>query len=330
MDEMTVVRERKRVMFATIDRLAAVHREWIDSDAMVITEAMGKAVMACEAVFSTGTIPGDCRPLTDRVLEMLDQWRKWDDDNKMSRHEILPGNGFWKTLRNVFDARKAAAPARKAKLESIAQLSREKVGDAQICRIYDWVEEDGTPQLWKVREERAKPGTHTSGPTAVDLRRQQAAEAERRETEAREKRLAEKVKAANEPAPEGLATLVEQGVSAGQIASMLKIDVDKVYRQCDELGLPLPPESYELPVANTASAAEDDDDVFGTMEVANSAPLTLEQSIIGWHKAGKKPAEIAELVSSEETPVNWQKALAIIKRYEQDPDAFELASPVES
>ena len=92
-------------------------------------------------------------------------------------------NGFWNDLGRAAEAAPlildppAPPKPRHVKLESLETLDKQGVGDANICRIFDWETPDGRPDLERLRASREEggeePPTHkTYKPKQVGPRRQ--------------------------------------------------------------------------------------------------------------------------------------------------------------
>lgn len=325
--------ERKTHLLLVVDRVLRVRDEWAASDVPYITEAWEEAMDDMAAVFSDGDLPGECRQMATHVNLLLGCWREWWDRNQradLPRDKTpAPGPKFWGALSAVEDARDRARPQPVKRLESVASLKalQPPVGDQQICRIYGWRDEFGHWETWKIEEELAEPGKHsTKDPKwcPPHEKRRQEAETAQRAAVARAKRsLAQKLERMTTPAPESIAMLVRQGVSAKQIAHMHKISIDEVMAHCDEQGIARPVEDYAGPNHTSGQydrvQPEDKAEIDAVVAEgeAQPAPMTLEQEIVHYHKQAMDPKAIAEAVGS--TPA---KVKAILKRWEEDPAAF--------
>lgn len=344
--------ERKQFLFLVVDRFLTVHEAWAqDQEIHWITDEYEQACDNMIELFAHGDLPGECRQLAAQVAALGREWSAFRDrvlatgDSK-----ALPGQSFGKVVSLLSEARQAAKPRNIPSLESIKDLKEQKVSDAQICVIYEWVDDNG-PQLWKLREELAEPGKHTKDyiPPSHQrrlnrpLREKEIIEATARAFDTKLNRAKAAV------APESIETLIGQGLSASQIAGMKDCSVGDVFAEADRLGLERPATSYDLKGAahdrkpseseqrvldqlgkgpRTAPPApaggqDDDEDAGDGVEGA----MSLEDEVIQYHLAGgKSAAEIAALVTSEGFEVSRQKVQAIIQRYQADPTAFEKVS----
>jgi len=317
--------ERRKNLLLFVDHLLDVHDQWIQSEFEPLPQSFEEAADSLLAIFEDGAIPAECRTLFERVKVFGEQWETWKAGGALSGEQYPESNAFWAALEAVRDAKLVAADtAGPPPLEPITELERQKVGDAQICAIYGF----GTlakPDMRKLAEERKAPGTHT-GKDFVSPGQQEFAARERKVAEhtALIRRLqAEKL--TPPVAPEGIPELVEQGVSASQIAAMHGKTVDEVYAECDRLKLPRPDENYADP--HTARAPHEPgipDEVERAMPgpLAKTAELTLEQEIVQAHQQGIDSKEIAELLSTPQLAVTHRKVQSVVRRFKQSPEAF--------
>ena len=344
--------DRREHLLLVVDHLLATWNAWnADSDMRFLNKTFEDAIEDCLAVWAVDSIPGDLRTLHARVEELAPQWQAWNEKNERSGGRYpMPDQGFWRSLENIEAAREAAIRPVRRRLESIAQLDAEKVSPAQICKIYGFVTDQGTPEYWKLDEERAHPGKHTGEGTGW------MPPASRRDMERDTQRLAalERVKSQRETkmrlltrvAKETIEELIATGVSGKQICKMKKLLQVDLETYCQEHNLELP--EWEAASANSITAPtdysevdEDDKDVIdtiledadrpavrdaveGDIEEADGGPMTLEQEIILYHQGGNmSAAEIASAVSTEGNPISFQKVTNVIKRFERDPSAFD-------
>lgn len=321
--------EQRRHLLLVIDHLQGVHEEWMNSDATVVTEPFRSAIEETVEVFGNGDLPNDCRELNARVEEMGKQWSVYQERIEASGNtEELPGNGFWRALEAVEKGREAARPHRRVQLESLSELKEQKVPDTQICKIYGWVDSENRPELWKLREEREKPGTHL-GPDFVPPLERKRLEADA-QREAYLKKMVERSKAKVErisaPAPESWEELFAQGLSARQLAKLKNCTLEEVWEKADELGVDRPAEHYsdprmagggvhDTPLSEARAAgvefrragavvAEPDE-----VEVPDErGPLKTDDEVMLYHSQGMNTRQIGEAVG-----IPWQKVAAIIK-----------------
>lgn len=237
---------RQDHLFLVLDNLLAEHTAWADGPESQLASDDGfyRAVGEILELFGDGDIPGSLRVIERSVASLGVEWQEYlDRVDQFGDPNALPNTKFWKLIEMIRSQREEAAPGKRFHLEPIAELIAQKVTHAQICKIYGWVDRHGRPELWKLQEEIAKPGTHV-GPDFIPPH-----EARRRAGEARQKQIARdlqdkinrKVKTANEPARESVEDLGRQGVYIRQIAKMKKLRPDEVTAELKALGIELPP-----------------------------------------------------------------------------------------
>jgi hypothetical protein len=243
--------ERAEQLFLVVEAAVQARLEWGDSDTPYITEKLELAVDDLVESFATGMIPGGCRALAATVGEMAAVWRDWRARADASGlATAMPGNGFWRLFDMVGQMVADAQPAEPKPLEPIAVLRDQKVSDAQIARIYGFVDRRGSPMPWKVQEELNEPGRHTGPGTGwvAPIHRKRAEEATRRAEAVERARAAgdRKIQRASAPPPESLAELIGQGVGLAQLCKILRKTRGEVAALCEAQGLPIPPEQENL------------------------------------------------------------------------------------
>lgn len=330
--------ERREHLLLVVDHVCDVHRGWVESDVEFLTQEFEEALNALGEVFASGAIPADCRVLADSVKVLDGLWATWKEDGPAGGEDYPRGNGFWRAFEAIEDARGACKQKPRPQIESVAQLTEQKVPDRQICMIYGWIAPDGAPQFDKLRQEREKPGTHITPdfvpPAHQELEREEAKQAD---TLAKIRAKRDQKLSGSQDAPESLATLVEAGVSAEQIGKIKGLTVAEVYAQCAEQALERPEERYAdvrterapqegevpEPVGRAMDAAVERREAAVAAEQGQEhTPQTLEQKIIEFHQANFTPQEIATELSTEEVSVTRQKVQAVLKRYEKQPELF--------
>ena len=293
-DEITDAGTRQEYLCRVVDRLLEAHQEWVTSDQTALPVEFVLAVEeVCES-FNSGLIPADLRELERRATSLTGAWRLAEKEAGVDGWErgALPGNGFWRALEFLGAERVKLQDQGPSSIETIAQLTEQKVTDAQICKIYGWEDSSGRPQMYKLREERAEPGKHTA--SWVDpntLRRLEQLAAQGRKLDELRARGEAKRKRLTEPPPETIPQLIQAGVSAKQIAEMHHITVDEVLRIGKELGQPVQREYAPLTAGRQPNEAQ----------ITEEALRSQDQ----WSRAGKarKPAPApVESAGDEELP----------------------------
>tara|TARA_Y100000310_G_scaffold309742_1_gene354187 strand:+ start:3239 stop:4513 length:1275 start_codon:yes stop_codon:yes gene_type:complete len=247
--------DRLSHILLVVDNMLDEHRSFVeDQEATVITQQLWEAVEETIEVFETGSIPGNCRDLWHATQTLQEYWRIYVSEvETIGNPAHMPGNGVWSAVENIRRLR-AKSNCTPLTLEPIPELVKQKLSEAQICNIYEWHLPNGQPDVDKLREEIAKPGTHTGeGFVPPAERHRQTREAER--TEAIERlrlKQQQKLAALSAPPPESIGQLAEEGLSAKQIANMHHITPEQVWEECDNLGIHRPPLDYD-PTANDDS-----------------------------------------------------------------------------
>lgn len=323
--------DRSNHLAAVIENFIAKYKDWVALPGNELDLSMEFWVATDELMetFGMGDMPERFRDISELIQNTLrPQWEQHRIDAELNDYRILPGNGFWRGIDHLEAIRKRNRQAKKVRLEPVADLVAQKVTLNQIAKMYGWVDSDSVPETWRVQEEIQTPGTHTGEDFVPPVERERIA-AEKAQIEIYNRNIERrnsKVQSA-EPAPEGFASLVEQGISARQIATMKHISVSEVFRICEESKLPMPPMDYEpatsqkapqepgnIPEAesqldawNAGQIAQnspaDDDDDYGTTdteEIDSGDPgMTWEQECCTLKIAGYKNGEIAKMLSRD-------------------------------
>lgn len=125
--------------------------------------------------------------------------------------------------------------------EPIDQLiNRDKVPLTQIAKIYGFLTPEGQPDLAKLNEEIAKPGTHYDPTTWIHPSRRRIAQEVAQRWEQRRKYAPARGKTqpvAPQVAVESIETLLRQGVDFKQIARMKRISIADVEQEATRLGI---------------------------------------------------------------------------------------------
>lgn len=225
-------------------------KAWVESDAKFVTETLEQAIDELVEGFGEGTIPGELRGIEQAISrELAPAWEAWKNEARATGDlRVLPGDNFWLAVLNLERAREKAQPRPPITVETIEQLTEQKVSDRQICIIYDWLDGRGQPELWRLAEERREPGKHTANWVPKAERRRQ--EQDVRQAQLRQQvaqRQARKVEQLTAPCKESIEELIGQGLSAEQIAEMRKCSLDEVYAAADQMGVERPPLRYSSP-----------------------------------------------------------------------------------
>lgn len=239
---------RRKFLLDVVSNFFAARRAWVETGPDHITRQLEEATNDLIDAWGEGDVPGELRRL-ERVVanELRPAWEEFTDRaNRTGDTRELPGQAFWAAVGSLERIEREARPQPRQIIETIAELTAQKVSDNQICEIYGWKDDEGRPELWKLREERQNPGTHTADWISPAERR-------RREQEAKEEQIRERIRQREgqklhrltAPCKESLEELIEQGLSARQIAQMRRCTIEEVFAAADEAGLDRPPLEYE-------------------------------------------------------------------------------------
>lgn len=196
---------------------------------------------ACEA-FEAGDLPAMLRPLSERMDKLADKLAAYD---RLDPQPNDPGEGFWAAFEGVLSVMQA--PARRlATLESIEDLTAQKVPDTQICKIYGFIDQWDRPRMDLLAKERAKPGSVTLSPDGVDGKpwrdpREKDLEADfgtaLADLLSQRGEYLPPVPPESPACPETIEQLFAQKVPEQQAARMLKLTVDQVAERYEALML---------------------------------------------------------------------------------------------
>ena len=313
---------RRNHLMLVLEHLQEVHHAWSeDNDVRYLTQEFQDILDETVEVFASGDIPADCRKISQAVGELAGLWAKWKETGASAGEDYPTNNAFWAALEHVEDCRQKVVKRSPVVLETLVELTRQKVSNRQICEIYGWVDSRGAPELWRLAEEREKPGTHL-GPGFVPPIERQAAEEEERKRQALERirgKRRQKMEDAPKKAPESLRQLAEEGVSVKQIADLKGMTVEAVMEECERLGVSVRQDYSDVATARAPQEPELPEEVKRSL---GEPPKTLDQQIVELHQQGYAAPQIAKELTRDGVEVSHQKASAVIRRYNKNPELF--------
>lgn len=167
-------------------------------------------------------------------------------------------NAFFVLRRSIFE------PIEFRPLESIdVLLNKQRVPIQQIAKIYGFVSGDGSPEVHKVEEELASPGTHTGGDWLPPPAAKHRAELQLRwskRTPISDFLDPDETGDRGGPkasAPESLETLIQQRVPVAQIMKMKpQLGREEIEQAAADMGITLPDAKYHRPDPAAAEQAE--------------------------------------------------------------------------
>ncbi len=305
---------------------------WRGKPRQAITEAMIEAWAALTDSVETQDVDADAQSIVLKIDGFTDALDRWAEMCELAPEDADPRGSreLWSAWDEVTSSLAAPTPKR---LEPIAQLLKvEKVPERQVALMYGWTHADGSPDVGKVREEFANPGTHFDASTWVHP--EQARQAKEIATlwRGRAERIGGRAAAGAGPAsaPESLDDLIRQDVPSKQIASMKQITVDQVRQRAAELGVML--DGQFVPSVSPHDRMQDvrDADAQRRAQLQQMASddrrpadsATLPERILSLAAAGHAPKEIADMLGSDHPNLTYQKVQGILRNAsEQEPAA---------
>jgi len=306
----------------------APHVVWRGRPTKAISEAMVESFEEMFGTVSTLDIDVDAHAIALAIDAFNDRYDEWAEQSELSPEMTSPSGSpeMWSTWRELITTL-ADRPVRS--IESIAQLDIEKVGDRQIALIYGWAQSDGSPDIQKVREERANPGTHFDKSKWVHP--QDAADAA--EVAARWSQRSLRIAASDamgeaSMAPETLDDLIRQDVSSKQIAMMLNIEVAEVKERARLLNIPI--DGQFVPSVSPHDRMQDIRDADqdrkrklhqaasqAEMRAAETDPATMAERILSLAADGQKPKQIVRTLASDFSDLTEAKVAGILAHAEK-------------
>lgn len=285
-------------------------------------------------------------------------------DSAPAGSRVYPRQEFWAALEALeAEFNKVVSPPKEYPTPEF-QLPRDAslpgITEAQLCRMYGFTSDgtrNGIPRLGELHKALEDPkGYFKSNPGWLwPEQRAHALEEQQRQEEAELLRQRRHLKLQMVPtgAKESIEELLElPGISGKQICKMKLVDGrqmtrDELYAYFQEHGITkIPPwdaigvgvgvsdDETPLQPLKPLQASEGpklsvtDDPTLSWEDILEAAgPLTQEQQIIHIHQADPAltATEIAEIVTKPDAPVSAPKVGKVLKRFEEDPAAFETA-----
>jgi len=254
----------------------------------------------------------------DRVSTEFTAWAEAFDIAPESVHPTGTPD-LWAAFRSAVSVT-VDAPRRLP--EPIRDLMEAGVSDQQVCKIYGFLHPDGSGDLAKLAEEKAKPGTHydpeTWVPPHLERRRQEINDLWANRSFSGHTPVEAEPPKPRPAAPESVDELIAQGVGAEQIARMKGMTVEEVEGYAAKLGLPLEgrvirsPERQESQLDDLAKRRAE--------LIPKSHPEigNLEDRILACAIDEMKVTDIAEALQPDWPDLSWQKVAAIIKKLEKE------------
>lgn len=320
------IANRRKYLFTCIQEAITEHGVWSSEGGEIAVLPDGRfdrALTALFEAFETGDMPEELRPI-DRILgDFQRDYREYHDRMALSQNWNLspPASmaGLMSKLSDLFvQIQMPPAPD----IESIAELDKLKVSDAQIARMYGWTKIDGSPDVHRVQVQR-REAPDKRRPNPLNEQREAARQREAKRMEEAVARQQKREEAANAVAPESIEELIEQGVSGQQICDMKKLTPQKLERYCHDNKLDMPgwKQSIEQVAADAADAERAEREEASQPTPIHGMPEDVAPVV-------DPEDDLAEEVDYEELSIEEQILLAA----EENPDATasELADMFET
>lgn len=296
----------------------APHVLWRGEPRKAISEAMTESWNALIDSVATPDAERDAQPIILAIDDFEAAMFDWAEMSELAPEDTNPGGSaeLWNTWGAVIVSLEERPRKR---LEPIPQLVIEKVSERQIALMYGWKQADGSPDVIKVREEIAKPGTH------FDAEKWVHPEDARFYAEVAEKWAKRSGRAADDVvasaplvAPESLDDLIRQDVPSAQIARMKGISADDVRQRAQQLGLVL--DGQFVPSVSPHDRMQDirDEDAKRRAELQRAAkPVgvtnSLPDRITSLAAEGLSPQQIADQLSSDHPNLTDKKVARVLQ-----------------
>lgn len=161
------VMERSDILVASVLNVCKLRDAWLESGTPRISNDFVEAMDELTGVFDDGDIPAECRVLFNEYPKVREEWRQFGE--YASERNPSPRQAFFSALATMeqylieHDDEWEAPP-----LESLKDLSEQKVSYRQMCYIYSHKGKGpfmrkGVPQPHLVKREMDKPGTVLCG-----------------------------------------------------------------------------------------------------------------------------------------------------------------------
>lgn len=221
-------------------------REW--------KRAMGAVVKAHEAFVLTGCLTENRQTFLNALNEFVEfcamddsaDFRPYSDHAELAsrlrgvdaEHWPSMSDPIWRCVDAIVDTWIHHEHPEPQRPESVETLTKQNVNNAQICAIWGLKKPDGSPDMYRLNQEREKPGSVVTPdywpPVQAGLARRRAEAM--KSAHATQRRRIECQKEAP-IARESIEELAASGVSARQIAAMKQMRVADVVRYCETHGV---------------------------------------------------------------------------------------------
>lgn len=321
---------------------------WQGRAAKVVSQAIQESASELFELVNTQSIEQAAWPLVLAIDAFDDAFDEWARGCQFQQDKTDPSGsaklwGVWNTLLGELPGRGFKPP------EPMEQLVRNEVNAKTIARIYGWYDEHGNPDVTKVQEEIATPGTHYNPKTWVHPSQKRLLAEMEAKWAVRAERIGKKatVGRAAEPrqfkaAAESIEDLIRNGINAKQIAKMhwpevsaaigaterneatLEAGARYVSDLAEQMGIPIGGNATAAVMrkrANESAAVEEEREIERKAEQMrvdgiNAYPeLGDDQTsrIFAMHSDGVKPGDIAKALSKSFPNLTFNKVTKILR-----------------
>lgn len=244
--------DKAKTFLAAIDCLIMAYEQYdIETNAAQKRKQFWDAVDVVSKTCPFSPLGGKWPRLHTAVILFMAQVEYHD-----TRHSVQqePTDDFWRAIHEISEARKEFERPTKSETppDSVKVLHDQKVGIDQIAKIWGLYTEDGRPDLGRVSQELARPGSVINDdyehPNVKKARDKMEAAYADYQAVLRDAKGSQKTE--REPCKETPEELYQQGVRPEQAAKMLMRDSEEVFDLWNQFLDKVGPPQYEVPVTS--------------------------------------------------------------------------------
>ena len=261
--------------------------------------------------------------------------RRCDEQQLRNKNLMVqPSEAFLAAIKGVLRAYYEETREAPDYVKPLAQWLKEGAYPAAICSYFGWKDSSGRCETWKIDEEVAEPGKHSTKCTGWtlrhDRRRFKDHDAKVARVEALCERLDAKVAAWNRP-KKSIERMLNEGTNLEQICIVHSMKPDAVAAYCREKELDVPKAAgtlaamaglydRESPEVATAASVMGNRAVGSVEEEEHDRPvasidgLSEDRKIITLHQGGNTAKRIAGRLG-----IDPKRVKAVLDRYAEEP-----------
>lgn len=300
------------------DASDAPNTNWRGSTTKQISGDVLAALDAICSMCGATELDDDVKEIILEIDRLQSELAAWGIALDISADSVHPAGTpeLWSSFRAV---REIIRPRTRRLPEPIRDLMESGVNDDQICKIYGFIDSNGTPDPVKLFEEKTTPGTH------FDVKKWVHPSEARRMAEINERwknrtftehtPVSTEAERKRHVAAESVIDLLAQNVPSEQISLMKAITVEEVEAVAIENGLP-------IDGRNVRPRDETDENKQALANrraelIPRSHPeiSDMEERILACHIDDMKAKDIAEAMQPEYPDLSWQKVNGVIAKH---------------